>query len=105
MHDDFPLKVCGVSYFSRLSLGLNLTRKGKYRNSVTKDGAPLLPHLRPLAVAAIGPDRQILHPLDPVGEGGRADADAQVIGPQLLAALGVEGHDVTVHFARKYEVA
>src|ERR1051325_8888402 len=103
---DSPLEyVRRLLYFLRLSLDLTLTRQGKYRKCVTEDGAPLLLHLRLLAVAAIGADSQILHSFNPIGDGRCADPDAHMVGPQLLAGLGVKGHDVTVHFAGKYEIA
>src|SRR3982751_2735733 len=95
----------GVSYFLRLSLGLTLTRKGEYRKCVTENGTALALHLRLLAMASVGANSQILHAFDPVGDGRRADSDAHMIGPQLVAAPGVEGHDVTVHFPGEYQIA
>src|SRR5471032_835751 len=90
--------------FSRLFLGLNLMWNGKYRNSVAEDRAALALHLGLLAVAAIGPNSQILHAFDPVGDVRRTDTDAHMIRPEFFPALGVEGHDVAGHFARKDQV-
>src|SRR5579863_6304064 len=99
-----PMSLSGVS-LPRLFLSLKLSWNSEYRNSVTEHRPPFPVHLGLLAVAAGGTHRQILYALDPVGDGRCADADPHVIGPDLVAALGVEGHDVTVHFAGEHQIA
>lgn len=61
-------------------------------------------HLAFLAVTARGSNCQILFAVDQVGDWRRADPDAHVIGPDLLATLGIESHNVTGNLAGKEQV-
>src|SRR3954471_11743114 len=82
-----------------------LTGNGEYRNGIAEDRPAFALHLRLLAMTAAGAHRQILHAFDSIGDGRCADADAHVIGPELLSAFCIESHDITGYLAGKNEVA